>query len=93
MPEGVTSIGSSAFDGCASLSAVSLPESLNVLKGAAFMDYTALTTVTIPANVSEIDNTVFMKREGEQVAFYVREGSWADLYSVKWCLSGDPTTY
>lgn len=93
VPEGVTSIGSSAFDECASLSAVSLPESLNVLKDAAFMDCTALTTITIPANVSEIDHTAFMKREGEQVAFYVREGSWADLNSVKYCLSGDLTTY
>lgn len=93
VPEGVTSIGSSAFDECASLSAVSLPESLEVLKEAAFMDCTALTHVTIPANVSKIFPTAFVKWEGEQVSFSVREGSWADLHSEEYCISGNVTTY
>lgn len=93
VPEGVTSIGVSAFDECSSLSSVSLPESLEVLKAAAFMDCSALTNVTIPANVSEISPTAFIKWEGEQVSFSVREGSWADVHSAEYCISGNVTTY
>lgn len=93
VPEGVTSIGFSAFEGCSALGSVSLPESLGVLKEAAFMDCTALTHVTIPANVSKIFPTAFVKWEGEQVSFSVREGSWADLHSEEYCTLGSVTTY
>ena len=60
--EGVTSIGSSAFDGCTSLTTVTIPESVEILGGSAFSGCTSLTTVTIPDNskLTKIERYVFM---------------------------------
>ena len=50
IPEGVTSIGSSAFRGCSSLTAINIPEGVTSIGNNAFYDCSSLTTITIPEN-------------------------------------------
>lgn len=54
IPEGVTGIGDSAFQDCATLTGVTIPNSVTRIEGLAFIGCTALTGVTIPAGVDFI---------------------------------------
>ena len=54
LPEGLTSIGSEAFDGCWNLTSVSIPEGVTRIGDWAFQDCDELLTFTIPASVSEL---------------------------------------
>ena len=56
---GVTSIGSYAFDGCEAMTAVDIPNSVTVLEDAAFARCKALTSITIPDNVTSIGSWAF----------------------------------
>ena len=58
IPEGVVSIGQSAFNGCKGISALKLPESLESVGTNAFSSCPKLTSITFPANVKEIGNYV-----------------------------------
>jgi hypothetical protein len=56
----VTSIGSSAFFDCSSLTSVTIPEGVTVIGYYAFYGCSGLTSVTIPEGVTEIgDNTFY----------------------------------
>ena len=57
--EGVTSIGSSAFDDCTSLTSVTIPDSVTSIGDDAFYDCTSLTSVTIPDSVTSIGADAF----------------------------------
>ena len=59
IPEGVTSIGSSAFSGCTSLTSISIGEGVTSIGSYAFEDCTSLTSVNIPEGVTSIGNCVF----------------------------------
>lgn len=58
IPEGVLSIGDSAFDSCKNLTSIILPDSLTSIGFNAF-SHTPLTGVTIPENVSNIGAGAF----------------------------------
>ncbi len=60
----VTSIGSSAFEGCVDMTSVSIPGSVTTIGGAAFYYCTGLTTVDIPNGVMEIGEGAFSKCGG-----------------------------
>ena len=52
IPNGVTSIGQSAFSGCTALTSVTIPQSVTSIEDYAFSDCTALTSVAIPQSVT-----------------------------------------
>ncbi len=59
LPAGMTSISSSAFAGCMSLTAVTLPANLTTIGVSAFAGCTRLTAVTLPANLTTIGANAF----------------------------------
>lgn len=59
VPDGVTTIGDSAFYCCTSLNSITISESVNYINDSAFSGCTNLTDVTIPDDVIYIGNYAF----------------------------------
>jgi hypothetical protein len=59
IPNSVTSIGSSAFEGCIGLTSVIIPNSVTSIGSSAFYRCGALTSVIISASVTTIDSCAF----------------------------------
>ncbi len=57
--EGVTSIGTAAFDGCASAASVSLPSTLTSIGVSAFCNCSALTEIALPEGLQTIGSNAF----------------------------------
>ncbi len=64
IPEGVTSIGDSAFAGCSGLTEIELPESVSYIDGWAFSDCSGLTKIIIPKSVTYIGGWAFSNCSG-----------------------------
>ncbi len=59
IPEGVTSIGNSAFYGCDSLTSIEIPEGVTSIDWSAFSNCSGLTSVEIPDSVTRIGVNAF----------------------------------
>jgi hypothetical protein len=59
LPDGLTSIGMVAFNGCKSLKSATIPTGINSLPVGIFNDCPALTTVNIPNGVTSIGDGAF----------------------------------
>ncbi|MBO5022342.1 MAG: leucine-rich repeat domain-containing protein [Clostridia bacterium] len=59
IPNTVTSIGDSAFDGCTGLTSITIPDSVTSIGESAFRDCTGLTSITIPDSVTSIGGYAF----------------------------------
>jgi len=59
IPNGTTSIGEGAFDGCSGLTNVTIPNSVTRIGDSAFEYCISLTSVTIPNSVSSIGDSAF----------------------------------
>ena len=72
--DGVTSIGSSAFDDCTSLTSVTIPDSVTSIGHDAFYNCTSLTSVTIPNSVTSIGEDAFYRCDS-LTGIWVNEGN------------------
>ena len=86
----VTSIGSSAFSECSSLTSITIPSSVTSIDYSAFEDCNSLTTITIPSGVTIIDTWTFYGCDNLQDVYYGgNEEQWTQIqigynnYSLK----------
>ncbi len=61
VPDTVTRIGKSAFEGCKNLTYVRIPDSVEYLGESAFSCCTSLTEFTLPGALSRIEKSLFLK--------------------------------
>jgi hypothetical protein len=59
LPDTLTTIGDSAFDGCSYLTSVTIPDGVTTIGNSAFSSCSRLASVTIPDGVQSIGNSAF----------------------------------
>ncbi len=77
----MTRIRESAFEGCKSLTRLTIPDSVTEIGEEAFLKCTSLTDITIPASVTEIGNDAF--KGCISLTVHAPEGSYAEQYAKK----------
>ena len=76
VPEGVTSIGDSAFRCCSRLTSITLPDSVTSIGGEAFSGCSSLTSITLPDGVTSIGDKTFKgcKKLADPEGFVIVKG-------------------
>lgn len=69
----IISIGAGAFDECASLESITIPDGVESIGGSTFYKCASLTTITIPDSVTSIGGQAF-----SGTAYYNDESNWED---------------
>ena len=83
----VTSIGSSAFNGCRSLTTITIPEGVTSIGSRAFLNCTSLTAINIPEGVTSIGDYAFSGCNG-LTSITIPEGVTSiGSYAFKGCRS------
>ncbi len=59
IPDGVTSVGNSAFSYCSSLTSITIPEGVTSIGSSVFSYCSSLTSITIPESVTSIGSSAF----------------------------------
>ena len=55
IPEGITTIGENAFEGCVSLESITLPSTIKYIRRNAFADCKSLKQIVLPESITDID--------------------------------------
>ncbi len=79
IPNGVTRLPSSLFDGCSSLEEITIPASVTIIGGSAFYRCTSLESVTIPASVEKLGSSAFRGCSGLKTITFL--GNWPEVDS------------
>ena len=82
IPDGVTSIGQSAFYDCTSLTSITIPDSVTSIGSYAFYNCTGLTSVTIPDSVTSIGESAF--RNCTSLTIYCEAASQPSGWRSDW---------
>lgn len=78
--EGATSIPSSAFEGCKSLTSITIPDGVTSIGSYAFNGCTGLTSIDIPDSVTSIGSFAFTGCDSLTDVYYVgSESSWNSI--------------
>ena len=78
IPDGVTSIGSGAFEGCSSLISIEIPDGVTSLGYGTFRGCRSLTSVKIPKSVTDIKDSYDYSR---LTSIKVSRGSYAEIWA------------
>ena len=73
IPNSVTSIGNSAFQGCRGLTSITIPNSVTTISDKAFWACDYLACVTIPNSVTTIGNEAFARCSLNEVYSYITD--------------------
>lgn len=79
IPEGVDSIGNSAFSGLYGLTSVTIPEGVTSIGNSAFSWCRRLTSVTIPDSVTSIDNCAFEGCSNLNAVYISDLAAWCEI--------------
>lgn len=83
IPNNVTNIEYSAFEGCRGLESVKIPSSVTEIRGHAFRDCKELVSIEIPNSVTMIGSDVFQGCT-EDLIISCPENSYAHTYATYW---------
>ena len=59
LPQGITRLGTYAFDGCSSMATITLPEGLTSIKACTFQDCSSLASINLPEGLTSIGGNAF----------------------------------
>ncbi len=79
VPNGVISIGASAFEDCQNLKKIVLPESVTSIGNRAFCGCENLEKIVLPESVTSIGDSAF--DECDKITIFTVTGSYAEKYA------------
>ena len=79
IPDGVTSIGDCAFEGCSNLTSITIPDGVTSIGDCAFYECKKLTSITIPDGVTSIGYSAFYGCK--KLTIHAPAGSYAEQYA------------
>lgn len=90
-PEGVTSIGNSAFSNCSNLTSIAIPEGVTSIGNSAFANCSNLTSIVIPEGVTSIGDKTFYYCNS--LTIYCELESQPSGWSSSWNSSNRPVVW
>lgn len=84
VPEGVTSIGQMAFNGCGALTSIVIPDGVTSIGGSAFQYCESLKSITLPDSVTHIGDFAFYSSNG-----LANEDGLVIVHNVLYCCDKD----